>query len=227
MKKFLLTAAALLAATGVNAATGIQMYMGSTPITPGTYVCNDIIFDDMDGVMIDPHLYIISDEDMLDVTITAECITGQYIQMCCGDACEIASKVVKRGLELEAGTKLNLDFEYCNPDITKKEDVPDKITTNITVEFDGEQDLYTIVMNDNGAGIAVVAQDKNVYATSEGLVYNVSGICDVALYDIKGRKVIDTVVNGTGHLSFGALTKGIYLYRINGSACLSGKVLVK
>lgn len=227
MKNFLLTAAALIAAAGMNAATGIQMYMGESPVAPGTYVCNDIVIDPDDGVIIDPKLSVVSAEDVFDVTITAECTSGQKIQMCCGGQCEIAPKVVKSGLELEAGVAMKLDFEYKDYDIFKEEDVPEKITTNITVELDGEQDLYTIVMNDKGSGIAVVAQDKNVYATPDGLVYNVSGNCDVTVYDINGHKVLDTVVKGAGTLYFGDLGKGIYLYRINGSANVSGKVMVK
>lgn len=227
MKKFLLTAAALIAAAGMNAATGIQMYMGETPIAPGTYVCNDIVIDPDDGVIIDPKLSVVSAEDVFGVTITAECISGQNIQMCCGGNCEVKPKVVKSDLELEAGKPLDLAFEYMDFDIFNEEDVPEKITTNITVELDGEQDLYTIVMNDKGSGIAVVSQDRNVYATPDGLVYNVSGNCDVTVYDINGHKVLDTVVKGAGNISFGDLAKGIYLYRVNGSANLSGKVLVK
>lgn len=222
MKKHLLLALALLpGALTANAA--IDMYMGEQKLDiDGTYTFNTITDYDLGGYMIDPGLSVVSTEDT-EAIITAECTSGQKIQMCCGSNCVTETTVIKN-VELKANTALSLQFEYLDMNLSDQANMPKNITTIITVE-DINAQSYTIVLNADGSGIAAVVDgDRNVAYANGELVYNVSKPCNLTLCDTNGRIVLDAAVNGNGSMSLANIAKGIYIYRLGQNA---GKILVK
>lgn len=228
MKKALLTFAALMAAAGMYAQSGIQLYMEGAPLTPGsTYTYNNVTVDDFLGVVIDPGLYLLSSENKEGVSVLAENTTGQTIQMCCGGACQSGEFVEKNDLTVTANTQFPLQFEYINSNIFNKEEVPENITTNITVLWDEYEEIYTIVLNDNGNGVSVVRQDKDVYVDNNEIVYSLSENTAVTIYDSNGRAVMQTEVAGSGKLNLDNLAGGMYIYCFSGKNTISGKLIVK
>lgn len=114
MKKTLLILSALAASMAANAE--LNLYMGSQELVASQqYWFNDMTVNDEGNyveVKIDPKLSVRADKLTFDVQVTAECTSGQQIQMCCGGACEKNTKVVKSGLKVDANGSLNLDFEF-------------------------------------------------------------------------------------------------------------------
>lgn len=222
MKKHLLLALALLpGALTANAA--IDMYMGEQKLDiDGTYTFNTITDYELGGYKIDPELSVISTEDT-EAIITAQCTSGQKIQMCAGGLCTTET-TVKKTVELKANTALELQFEYLDMSLANPADMPKNITTVITVE-DIKAQSYTIVLNADGSGIAaVVDSDRNVAYANGELIYNVSKSDTLTLCDTNGRMVFDATVSGNGSISLANLAKGIYIYRLGHYA---GKILVK
>ena len=223
MKKHLLLAFALLSGA-LTANAAIDMYMGEQKLADnGTYTFNTITEDpNTGGFMIDPHLSVLSTEDAM-VNITARCTSGQKIQMCAGGQC-VTNTTVSKTVELKADIKLNLQFEYINNDVDDQAQLPKNITTVITVE-DLEVQTYTIVMNSDGSGIAVIIdRDSNVAYANGELVYNLNKAANLTLCDTNGRIVLNTSVCGNGSISLANLAKGIYIYRLGHSA---GKIVVR
>lgn len=222
MKKHLLLALALLpGALTANAA--IDMYMGEQKLDiDGTYTFNTITDYELSGYKIDPELSVISTEDT-EAIITAQCTSGQKIQMCAGGQC-VTNTTVSKTVELKANTPLELQFEYLDMSLANPADMPKNITTIITVE-DIKAQSYTIVLNADGSGIAAVVDgDRNVAYANGELIYNVSKPGILTLCDANGRMVFDAAVSGNGSISLANLAKGIYIYRLGHSA---GKILVK
>lgn len=231
MKKLLLLMAGVAAASGLQAGE-LNMYMGQQLLENSkTYYFNDIEVSDEGGyfeVKMDPKLSIVADETTYDVKIVATCTSGQEIQMCAGGACENGTSVTKEGLILKAGKAVDLMFEYLGEAETQ-EQIPTCITTDFTLEEVGvatSKKTYTVVMNDPNGAVSVIAQDKQVVLMNNTLVYSLSGDATVELYDINGRKVLSSQVNGSGNLNLGTLAKGLFIYRFAGCSKAIGKILL-
>lgn len=208
----------------LTASATIDMYMGEQKLADnGTYTFNTITEDpNMGGFMIDPHLSLLSTEDAM-VNIEARCTSGQKIQMCAGGQC-VTNTTVSKTVELKRNTKLDLQFEYINNEVEDQTQLPKNITTVITVE-DLEVQMYTIVMNSDGSGIATVMdRDRKVAYANGELVYNLDRDAKLTLCDTNGRIVLNTSVCGNGSVSLANLAKGIYIYRLGHSA---GKIVVR
>ena len=154
MKKIYAFIAVLFAAFSLSAGE-LTFYMGNRAIGNGAKVeFDDIEVEDFgDGlgmITMDPNLSLVSDFDTRTVKVTAECITGQFINLCAGGQCESGKKIVKEGVFLVAGQKLPLLFEYMDMMWDPSTPVPTDITTKISAvdTTDPETEIsFIIVMN--------------------------------------------------------------------------------
>ena len=81
-------------------------------------------------------------------------------------------------------------------------------------------------MNDKGGAVAILEADgKYVRAINGGLAYDLAEATEVAVYDMAGRAVLATELQGSGILSTEGLQKGIYVYTVGNRQ--GGKVIVK
>lgn len=228
MKKSLLLIGGLMTSAVMMA--DINLYMGGQELTPGqTYWYNEMNVSDEGNyvsVKIDPSLSIKADKLTFDVQVTAECTSGQKIQMCCGSECVKEVKVVKSGIMLDANNALNLDFEFME-DFDSADDIPQGITTLFTVEelgVESSKKTYTLILNDANGSVDVIERDSDVMVVGDALTYNLSEPARIAIYSLNGSRIIDRSVNGTGSIDLSSLGKGIYVYRLTGASNLSGKI---
>lgn len=231
MKKTLLILSALAASMAANAE--LNLYMGSQELVASQqYWFNDMTVNDEGNYVemkIDPKLSVRADKLTFDVQVTAECTSGQQIQMCCGGACEKNTKVVKSGLKVDANGSLNLDFEFTG-EFDNASQIPEGITTDITIEELGvpeSKKTYTLILNDKQGGMEIVAADNNVTFSGKTLNYNVSGPSSLTICACDGSAALSTEINGNGSVDLSNMQRGIYIYRIAGSADAAGKVYIK
>lgn len=156
MKKILIAAAMLCAMTA--SARELTFYIGDTPIENGSTIeFSDFKVETYDdgyrGVTMAPELFVSSDIFTEKVSITAECTSGQTIQLCAGGNCMAGTKVTKNNVTLKTDTKLPLMFDYVNNDIEPGAEVP-KVTAVISAQDGDFADTFksfTIVMAEKAA----------------------------------------------------------------------------
>lgn len=226
MKKFLL----LLAAAAVYCSAGaveLTFWLGSQKIAPGqTVQFNDITVETYDSwkeVAMKPDLYISSDSYLEAVKITADCTSGQMIQMCCGKNCTAGVSVTKDDLTLTGSQKLALQFDYINNDM----DLDQAIPTVVTV-FEAEDGNYpdskvtfVLEMNKQSAALSVIEANSAVKAVAGGLSYKAAEAGMLSVYSITGMTVFNANVSGEGTVK---LPRGLYVYSFGGR---TGKIYIR
>lgn len=222
----------LLALSLAGSATAMELtfYIGDKAVTTGSTVNFSGVekedFGDYFEVKMDPKLSLGTDAYSNAIQVTADCTSGQKIQMCAGGACEAGKTVVKSNIRLQAGEKVNLQFEYLD-ELDAGTAIP-TVTTHfkaVVPEYPETLREFVLVMSEEGAGIANIdANGETVCLTPVGLYYNIAAPATADLYDICGKRVLNTKVNGEGVISLSSLPKGIYIYRI---ASKTGKIIVK
>lgn len=226
MKKFLL----FLAAAAVYCTAGaveLTFWLGNQKIAPGqTVQFNDITVETYDSwkeVSMKPALYISSNSYLEDVKITAECTSGQSIQMCCGGACSAGVTVTKSGLTVTTGQKRALEFDYVNYDM----DLDEAIPTVVTV-FEAEDTSYpeskvqfVLEMNKQNAALSVIEVNNAVKAVAGGIAYKAAEGGILSVYSITGMTVFNANVSGEGTVK---LPRGLYVYSFGGR---TGKIYIR
>lgn len=223
----------LLALSLAGSATAMELtfYIGDKAVTnEATEYFSGIEKEDYGDyfeVKMDPKLSLGTDTYSSAIRITAECTSGQSIQMCAGGQCEGGKTVVKDGVRIQAGEKLNLRFDYVG-ELDNGDPIP-TVTTHfeaVVPEYPETRREFVLVMSETGAGVADIDANggDTVALTQVGLYYNLAAPSDATLYDICGKCVVNTKVSGEGVLSLAGLHKGIYIYRI---ASKTGKIIVK
>lgn len=230
MKKLLLLSALTLSLAAQ--ARQLTFYVGETALKPGDkYVFTDITKEPAGAgfdVVMAPELYLHSDIVTSNVNITAECVSGQSVQMCAGGDCMSGTTIKKTGVRVGTDEKLPLEFEY----MTYTNDLSSLpvVTTNFTAvdpKYPNTQVTLTVEMNP-GAGVgSVTISATELTMVDGGLNYNVSGPSTLALIDITGRTVLRRDINGEGFISTAGLARGLYIYRIAGRSSLSGKIQLR
>lgn len=227
MKKLYLTLLAALVALGAGARE-LTFYYGDTPIADGsTITFNDIKVVDEGSyfeVEMAPDLYISSDIYTQTVEITAECTSGQTIQMCAGGSCSRGTSVTKSKVLLQTKQKLSLQFDYIN-EFDAGEEIP-TVTTVITAfdtKYPATKKSFTIIMGKN-ASVSDIATGNVVSYTPDGLAYAFAADSDMAIFDITGKQIYSARLSGSGVVDTSNLAKGLYLYR---AGAASGKFIVK
>lgn len=86
---------------------------------------------------------------------------------------------------------------------------------------------YTLILNDKQGGMEIVAADNNVTFGGKTLNYNVSGPSSLTICACDGSAALSTEINGNGSVDLSNMQRGIYIYRIAGSADAAGKVYIK
>ncbi len=231
MKKLYITLAAALLGVASLQARELTFYIGDEKIPVGEEISyNEIEKEAIGGgafeVMIAPKLYLGSDYLSNKIQITADCTSGQTIQMCAGGKCERAAKVVKTDVKIEANAKLPLEFEYA-AEIEADEVIPEIIT-----EFEAFDTRYeattkvsfTLVMNSESGSLTVIKNNQAFRAIAGGIEYSLDAPAAVELYSITGRKVLSAHIDGSGVLSTTSLPKGIYIYTLGDK---SGKLYIR
>ncbi|MCM1163625.1 MAG: T9SS type A sorting domain-containing protein [Muribaculaceae bacterium] len=232
MKKLYTLLLALLA-LGTASARELTFYLGDNHIADGSTVAySDIQVTDLgDGwksVKMEPKLYLWADLITTSVQVTADCTTGQTIQMCAGGQCEAGVKVVKQNVSIPTKSKLDLQFEYYNPEF--QGDVP-----TLTVVFNakdlnyGTKTAFTLVMGpDANTGIRSITKSKEVWSSPAGLEYNLDVPASISLYSITGTQVLAVKASGRGTVNTHSLRPGIYIYTVNTSTGrTTGKIHVR
>lgn len=101
---------------------------------------------------------------------------------------------------------------------------PATVKVVLSSDDDEEDDVaFTVVFQDEGAGLqGVDANAPAVKVQGSALTYNVLTETTLTVYNIAGRAVVSTTVNGNGAVSLSDLPAGIYIYRLDK---LSGKFI--
>ena len=216
MKKSLLITMALM--LGVSAYAETSLYMGDTKMEAGkTYTCPVTEYE-LGGYQLDPKLNVRSDVDAT-FTFAYKCTTGQEITFCgngkCDDYVECSYTT-----SIGVGGKWKAELHY----IDAKAKDPEELPKDINVELTLDANSYTLIMNSSEGKVTMIQKDRNVAFSDNALVFSLSGAANATVYDMQGRKVLSTVVNGNGTLDLNSLGRGAYIYRIGN---ISGKILVK
>lgn len=225
MKKFYLFAAALLVAGAANA-DSMNFYMGDTEIANGETVSFTEMTDypDMRGhyVTFDPKMTLLTDFTGA-VNVTAECTSGQSIQMCAGGACEFDKTITKTNVPVEAGKNLPLLFEYMDA-VATLEGL--EVVTNLSAVKVGDNGVATscvVVFRYDESGIASISTDNVLSFNNGNIAYSVSTAAALSIYSVSGSRVVNATVSGTGNLDT-TLAPGIYVYNMAGR---TGKFIVR
>lgn len=226
MKKIYLSMLALLLCFGVAEARKLTFYIGKTAITPGETVSfEDIVVDDYGDykeVTMAPELYLSIDIYSSKVSLTANCTSGQSIQMCAGGSCERGTSVTK-DLTLSANAKLDLQFEFID-EFDADAAIPVVVTefTALDTAYPDTKVSFTLVMGEKGS-VTLIEDNACLQAVPGGVQYNVEQPALLELVDIQGRKVLNATVSGFGFLPVDA-PAGIYVYTFGEH---SGKIYIK
>lgn len=228
MKKFYLTLLAALLAFGANARE-LKFYIGDQEIENGSNIAFENITVNDEGswfeVKMKPDLYISSDIYSKTINITAECVSGQTIQMCAGGNCMRGTTVTKTGVTLQTNQKLELKFDYA-AEFDAGEEIP-TVTTVITAvdtKYPTTEKSFTIVMGQNVSSVDVIENTGDFTLTPAGIVYTLSTPTNLTIYNITGKQVLSAELNGTGMVETSNFAKGVYIYR---AGAVSGKFIVK
>lgn len=230
MKKLLLIAAAFLSLSAQ--ARQLTFYLGDTPLKPDEKVEFTNITREDAGTGIDvvmaPPLYLHSDIVTSNVTIVADCTSGQSIQMCAGGSCMAGPKVTKSGIRIGTNEKINLEFEYLTY-VENEKDIPDVVTTFTAVDpkYPNTEVKMTLEMKANAGTATVTISSIELAIVDGGLKYKVEGPSSLNLIDITGRTVMRRDINGEGLIDTSSLPRGLYIYRLSGLSNLSGKLYLR
>lgn len=221
----MLSAAAALTAQAVT----LTFSVNGQKVTPGSTVYfADYSAEEYETGVWDiemaPEVSIESDFFTNKVTVTAQCTSGDAIQMCAGGTCEKGETVVKENLTLRKGSPLDLQFEYLNGEY-EGATVPDVTTKFTAVNGTDAPVEFTLVMGPSAAGIESVAVSKPaVKVVRGGISYNCPKAAAFALYSITGQQVMSGTLSGQGIVSTASLPAGIYIFT---AGTVSGKIVVK
>lgn len=176
----------------------------------------------------DPHISILSDVNASNVTVTAKCTSGQSIQLCCGGSCEVGPQITKQNIAVTANTPLATQLEQMGSTSSADELIP-HVEVELTAQYaDDDASLIKLeVVFDTNSGVSTVTVDNDFYATQGAIVYNIAGASEMSLYDMKGRRVLGATLSGNGTISTDGLSKGLYVYTLDGSTTKSGKIFVR
>lgn len=226
MKKFYLFAAALLVAGAANA-DSMSFFMGENEVVNGETVSfTDLKEDKFTSgtyVTFDPEMTLVTDFTG-SVNVSANCITGQQIQMCAGGACEFAQTINKTNVAVTAGEKLPLLFEYANT-VNSLDEIGD-ITTELSAVKSGDAGVATscvVVFRVDQNGIASISTDNALSFANGQISYSVSNPAALSIFSVSGSRVINATVSGNGSLDT-TLAPGIYVYNMAGR---TGKFIVR
>lgn len=225
MKKlYLLLACAV--SMGAQAAN-LTFYVGDKTVTPGeTIYFTDYQAEEFEpgvwDIYMNPHLSISSDFFTNTVSVTAECTSGQTIQMCVG-GCTPGKTVVKDNLTVQTGAKLALEFEYINSEYEGTA-VPDVTTRFKATDGEGDPVEFVLVMGPSGASITTVPAGDYIGATRAGITYSLESAKAFSLFSLTGNRVLATTLKGNGVLNTAKITKGVYVYTLGNK---TGKIIIK
>lgn len=228
MKKLYLLLAGLLIASFAQA-RDIKFYLGDTEIAPNSTVYfNDVEKTPMGKMLqvtMEPKIFVSPSLATSAMTVTAECTSGQSIQLCAGGQCEKGTSVTKTGVKVGTNEKLNIMFDYSGRQLPT-DPIPE-VTAVITAEDHGVKVSFTIVMGENVGGVSDVESALSFKPAAGGIEYSLPGACRVSLYNLLGMKALETSIDGSGFLSTSSLPAGLYIYTLEGAAAKSGKIRVK
>lgn len=232
MKKLYAFAAAALFAALPLSARELTFYMGDETIENGSKVeftnVETEVWGDLGMVVMDPNLSLVSDVATNTVTITAECLSGENIQLCAGGQCVSGKKVVKENINMAADKKVLLQFEYMDMNWDPTTPIPTDVTAEISAVDTAYPETavsFTIVMNPKNSAVKeVFLNDKAFRAVKDGIEYTFDAPAAVAIYNLKGEAVVKTTLNGRGTLSTSSLPAGIYVYK---AGAKTGKIYIR
>lgn len=230
MKKLLLLAAALISLSAQ--ARELTFYLGETAIKPGEKVEFTGVTLEQAGtgfdVVMAPELYLHSDIVTSNVTIKAECTSGQSIQMCAGGNCMAGTTVTKTGVRIASDQKLPLEFEYMDY-VASEKDVPEVITTFTAVDpkYPDTQVTMVVEMKHNAGVGSVSVSVSEVTVTKGAINYKVDSPSVLSIVDITGRTVMRRDIADEGSVDTTSLPCGLYIYRLTGAATRSGKFQIR
>ena len=208
----------------------LTFWIGDQKITPGSTLESNK-YELIGGLMLqmDPQLYISSDIYTSKATITANCTSGQSIQMCCKGSCESGKTVTKEGVKIQTNEKLPLEFEYFEQTPFSGE-LP-TIVTEFTAQdgtYENTRISFILYMGKEGCYAKAVEADNPIMLVPGGIAYNLPEGGTVELFSITGSSVLKAAVHGIGLLDTSSLGRGVYVYSVSApSLSRTGKVVVK
>ncbi|MGN0237252.1 MAG: T9SS type A sorting domain-containing protein [Lepagella sp.] len=226
MKKVYLLMAGVMMAGIANAKTlnFIEEESGNVIPNGSTYTSSECT--DLEVMkMYDPKISVLADESMT-VSMTAECTTGQMIQLCLGGDCVAGVTVTKNNVQLVGGEALPTLFEYTWVD---GEDLPEQVVTNLDIKEtgvlgSGASSSIVVVINTNTGAVSTLKVDDAFRYANGAINYSVEKASLVELYDTTGKCVLSQEVSGNGTISTEGISTGIYMYRVGNK---TGKIFVK
>ncbi len=231
MKKLYLTLALAALATA-SQAKELTFYLGddNTAIAnESTVYFDNVTIDSYDGgkdIVMNPHINILSDVAANDIILIAECTSGQNIQLCAGGTCEMGKEITKTGVTLEAGKKLDIQFEYMGMGVAPDAEIP-TVESTITAMYEGDDDsmvTFTIIMGEDVNGLAVIRTPKSLKSISGAIEYTLAEPATLTLVSTSGRTVLNQNISGNGSISTGSLAPGIYVYTLGSE---KGKIYIR
>lgn len=222
MKKFyLLIAIAGLAFAGN--AQNVKFYENGKEIPKNsTYTFNNVE-EDFSGLLLHPAITLKA-EASTTVKVSANCTTGQEIQLCFDGGCKAGVNVTSNPVTMTKGVSYNLDYKYEPMSFDPIEDVITSVITvtdNITNVTVNE---ITVTYDPNAGSVNAVVTDSDLSYTDGVIKYNVNQATSLSLYNAAGQIVAKSTANGSGEFSTALLPTGVYIYRLGNN---TGKILVK
>lgn len=249
MKKFLLATMLLSGAMIPMSAQEISLIYQGEPVPNGGEVNYDKYIAETDELMpgfvlfkLDPDLDIVSSAD---ASLTVRVTSNESIRLCTitngdpvnGGTCIEGKTALKTPVIVKADTPepLYLDqFWDTYNDLTEFDFPKFDITIEIwNVNTPG--DVYSVKLYMGGftgtAGVEGIEADLDtVTFNGNVLSYDLTQVCNLNVYSLSGKMVINKEVSGHGTINMDSLSKGIYLYRLtgkNGKVIKTAKVILK
>ncbi|MBD5348314.1 MAG: T9SS type A sorting domain-containing protein [Bacteroides sp.] len=223
MKKFYFLMACACVAVAANA-QNVKFYHGNQEIAKGSTFTVDEVEESegFGGYLLHPDVTLKATNNTT-VTVTAQCTTGQDIQLCFAGDCVPGVTATSPVVTLVAGASYDLAYKYESFDPITYE-----VTSKITVNDDitgAEVNSIFISYNPNSNGVSIVNDDNNGIEYKNGLLtYNTESAINFALYNASGQRVIKAGVSGAGEFPTANLVPGVYIYMLGDK---TGKIYVK
>lgn len=228
MKKLLLIALSLFAASTAMSAKELSFTFDGQPVANGATVefgeYEELDFGTQTAVFIEPLVYIT--KDALE-TVNIRTTANYPVQVCIGGECTAAENILKEKLSFPPNTPTDLQLDAKLFFDKGEEVVLPAIEVLIEAWYTstpGEITSMTVKMGDIASVQSIIANANVVVPAGKNLNYNFNASTDITVFNLSGRAVAKQRVQGTGSLNLSSLPVGIYLYRAGG---LTGKFILR
>lgn len=178
----------------------------------------------------DPKIFLLSDVDSSELTVTASTLNEMWFQLCCGGSCQMSNtELTKTNLNIEANKYLATQFESQRCYDVEIDKIPE-FNATLWAQYGDDENTrvqITLFMSAETNAISAIISDNDFRFVNGGIEYNIPTASNVIITDLSGKQVYNAQISGDGVISTASFTPGVYVYNINGGVNKNGKIYIR